>query len=151
MNDHTKEPWEVFGRNEIVNIDRELLAVTGNNFENYYDMSDKAYYNAHRIVACVNACKEIGSGTLQAEGVVTGGEYRDIYLKNNALQKKLDIAIRDKELAEIGKEYLKAQRDQLLAVLESFGHKSGCRKNAFGDTCTCGVDSVIASVKGGAE
>ena len=45
-------------------------------------------------------------------------------------------------------EKLTKQCDNLLAALQSFGHKSGCRKNAFGDTCTCGADSVIASVKG---
>lgn len=39
------------------------------------------------------------------------------------------------------------QRDELLAALEGFGHKLGCKKNAFGDECTCGVDAYIASVK----
>lgn len=43
---------------------------------------------------------------------------------------------------------LERQRDEVLAELQSFGHKSGCRKNAFSDTCTCGVDAAIASMKG---
>lgn len=45
---------------------------------------------------------------------------------------------------------LEKQRDELLAALESFGHKAGCRMNAFGDRCTCWIDAVIARVKGGA-
>lgn len=42
------------------------------------------------------------------------------------------------------------QRDELLSALVSYGHKSGCEKNAFGAECTCGIDAVISSVKGGA-
>lgn len=51
-----------------------------------------------------------------------------------------------KELAKVEK-----QRDELLSALESIGHKHGCHKNAFDSECTCGIDAVIASVKGGAE
>jgi hypothetical protein len=40
------------------------------------------------------------------------------------------------------------QRDGLLAAIKSFGHKPGCRKNAFGDECSCGVDAVIARAQG---
>lgn len=54
------------------------------------------------------------------------------------------------ELAQQYKEVVR-QRDELLSALESIGHKHGCHKNAFDSECTCGIDAVIASVKGGAE
>ncbi len=36
---------------------------------------------------------------------------------------------------------------QLLALVKSFGHKTGCAKNAFGEHCTCGVDEAIAAAE----
>ena len=36
---------------------------------------------------------------------------------------------------------------QLLALVKSFGHKTGCAKNAFGELCTCGVDEAIAAAE----
>ena len=47
---------------------------------------------------------------------------------------------------------LQAQQDepvnqQLLALVKSFGHKTGCAKNAFGELCTCGADEAIAAAE----
>lgn len=36
---------------------------------------------------------------------------------------------------------------QLLALVKSFGHKTGCAKNAFGEQCTCGADEAIAAAE----
>lgn len=37
--------------------------------------------------------------------------------------------------------------NQLLALVKSLGHKTGCAKNAFGEQCTCGVDETIAAAE----
>lgn len=80
--------------------------------------------NSRRIVACVNACE--GLTTEEVEGIPV----------------RLDLLARDYRA-------MKSERDELLALLESFGHKPGCRRNAFGEECTCGVDSAIAKAKRG--
>lgn len=37
--------------------------------------------------------------------------------------------------------------ENLKALAKSFGHKTGCAKNAFGEHCTCGVDEAIAAAE----
>ena len=122
MTDHTKEPW--------LCDKRTVYALNKNGFNTFsavvqdcHTSNSELEANARRIVACVNACECIETDELNAYRVVSSKEHQEI----------------------------ERQRDELLSLLESFGHKMGCGKNAFGDTCTCGVDDVIASVKGGAE
>lgn len=80
--------------------------------------------DARRVVACLNACEGISTENLED----------------------------NKPIIELANDYnvLLKQRDELLAALESIGHKHGCHKNAFDSECTCGIDAVIASAKGGA-
>ena len=92
-------------------------------FPQYRDAEAEA--NSRRVVACLTACAGISTENLEDNLPV-------------------------KELADRYNAVLK-QRDELLTALESVGHKHGCHKNAFGDKCTCGIDAVIAKVKGGAE
>lgn len=33
---------------------------------------------------------------------------------------------------------------EMAGDIASFGHKPGCRKNAFGDECTCGIDKALS-------
>ena len=54
-----------------------------------------------------------------------------------------EIARMSKELAKVTR-----QRDDLLFDFERIGHAAGCRKNAFGDICTCGITAAIARAKG---
>ena len=119
-------------------------------FPQYRDAEAEA--NSRRVVACLNACAGISTENLEDNLPVK--ELADRY---NALQKHCDgfaeqaASQRDarlwalKELAKVEK-----QRDELLEALESVGYKHGCHKNAFNDECTCGIDAVIANVKGGA-
>ena len=102
-------------------LELEKLGVTLA-FPQYPDT--KAKENSRRLTACWNAC----------EGISTEN-----------LEDNLPV----KELADRYNAVLK-QRDMLLDVLESIGHKHGCHKNAFGEECTCGIDAAIARVKGGA-
>ena len=39
------------------------------------------------------------------------------------------------------------QRDLAVEELEQRGHSAGCRKNAFGDLCTCGLDETLVAIK----
>lgn len=42
---------------------------------------------------------------------------------------------------------LTKQRDLAVEELEQRGHSAGCRKNAFGDLCTCGLDETLVAIK----
>ena len=42
---------------------------------------------------------------------------------------------------------LTRQRDLAVEALEKQGHSAGCRKNAFGDVCTCGLDDLLSTIK----
>jgi len=42
---------------------------------------------------------------------------------------------------------LTRQRDLAVEALEKQGHSAGCRKNAFGDICTCGLDDLLSTIK----
>ena len=64
-------------------------------------------------------------------------------LSENGFQLVKYYANPDPESAE-----MRMRIDELLAAIKSFGHKPGCRKNAFGDECSCGVDAVIARSQG---
>ena len=77
-----------------------------------------------------------------------GNELRNQVLKSEDLQQQLDNQGGMMELRRLRIEELEKQNDELLAAIKSFGHKPGCRKNAFGDECSCGVDSVIARAQG---
>ena len=48
-------------------------------------------------------------------------------------------------LNEVAK--LRNQRDLAVEALEKQGHSAGCRKNAFGDICTCGLDDLLSTIK----
>lgn len=39
------------------------------------------------------------------------------------------------------------QRDLAVEALEKQGHSAGCRKNAFGDICTCGLYDLLSTIK----
>lgn len=41
-------------------------------------------------------------------------------------------------------EALEQLAKDMLSFIESFGHKPGCRKNAFADVCSCGVDKALS-------
>lgn len=75
-------------------------------------------------------------------------ESRQMRARMERLEKELEteraLSFRN-QVAELEK-----QRDELLKLILSFGHKSGCKMNAFGDRCTCGIDAAIANAKGGA-
>lgn len=42
---------------------------------------------------------------------------------------------------------LTRQRDLAVEALEKQGHSAGCRKDAFGDICTCGLDDLLSTIK----
>lgn len=42
---------------------------------------------------------------------------------------------------------LTKQRYLAVEELEQRGHSAGCRKNAFGDLCTCGLDETLVAIK----
>ena len=41
-------------------------------------------------------------------------------------------------------EALEQLAQDMLGFIELFGHKPGCRKNAFGDVCSCGIDKALS-------
>jgi len=52
-----------------------------------------------------------------------------------------------KRIRELQAQQAEPANQQLLALVKSFGHKTGCAKNAFGEQCTCGADEVIAAAE----
>lgn len=122
MSNHTNAPW-LFDGKVVYALNEKGVNIFSAVVQDCHTSNSEMEANTRRIVACVNACECIETDELNAYRVVSSKEHQEI----------------------------ERQRDELLSLLESFGHKMGCGKNAFGDTCTCGVDDVIASVKGGAE
>lgn len=52
-----------------------------------------------------------------------------------------------KRIRELQAQQAEPVNQQLLALVKSFGHKTGCAKNAFGELCTCGADEAIAAAE----
>lgn len=121
MTTHTQGPWHRGGKKELrlSVVEMEKLGVSLA-FPQRRDAEADA--NSRRVVACLTACAGISTENLEDNLPV-------------------------KELADRYNAVLK-QRDMLLDVLDSIGHKHGCHKNAFGEECTCGIDAAIDSVKG---
>ena len=78
MSEHTKEPWGVVSEKWYLNGQPSIVGRNGAGFAvalmapwgpAVNDSVDKREANARRIVACVNACAEIGTEALEA-GVV---------------------------------------------------------------------------------
>ena len=70
-----------------------------------------------------------------AEKVKEAGKF-DIW-RTNPYTKVLETSIKQ----------LTRQRDLAVEALEKQGHSAGCRKNAFGDICTCGLDDLLSTIK----
>ena len=51
------------------------------------------------------------------------------------------------KILETSIKQLTKQRDLAVEALEKQGHSAGCRKNAFGDICTCGLDDLLSTIK----
>lgn len=62
----------------------------------------------------------------------------------NAYEKSAEAAM----LLSFKVDELTKQRDLAVEALEKQGHSAGCRKNAFGDICTCGLDDLLSTIKG---
>ena len=141
MSNHTKAPW-LFDGKVVYALNEKWVNIFSAFVQDGKTGEDELKANARRIVACVNACEGISTETLEQGSTlakITKSASDELAAARNM---QGNIEDRIARLAQ--------QRDELLAAIKSFGHKVGCRKNAFGDTCTCGVDSVIAKVKGGA-
>ena len=119
-NKHTPGPW-VIGRpppnGEQTIGDKNGLMVAV--ATTGYGVNSEA--NARRIVACVNACAGITTEQLERS-------------------KSLDEFMRSMKVIE-------QQRDLAVEALEKQGHSAGCRKNAFGDICSCGLDDLLSTIK----
>src|SRR3989304_2986272 len=67
---HTREPWHLYHENKVIEIhDGTSDAKSSIVFWTGFDAGDKSYEeklaNAHRIVACVNACAGIPTEQLE--------------------------------------------------------------------------------------
>lgn len=77
MKQHANEPWSAV---EVTKDEDQLIKIRASNGANiahlWIDVDDKHFSdeqreNAHRIVACVNACRNLSNNELEQKGLVT--------------------------------------------------------------------------------
>jgi len=98
---HTREPWHLYHENKVIEIhDGTSDAKSSIVFWTGFDAGDKSYEeklaNAHRIVACVNACAGIPTEQLETSH------------RNSAVTRLVENNI---ELLEAAKKYRQAVTD----------------------------------------
>lgn len=135
MHKHTPEPWCTNGReigDEPMMYTKISNSISGNSYE-------EAEANAHRIVACVNACAGMGDPEMVVR-MMKGIKVASSKVTDEGAAITFDFS----EAVEIMNEMAK-QRDELLAALEK------CRKFApmFGMShmIAAVADEAIAKVK----
>ena len=81
MSEHTKEPWR------LGEFDRSQFGTDDQQVGECWDKNAEA--NTRRIVACVNACREMSMEDLKDDGVIKMKQDRDQLLKQIKTEKSL--------------------------------------------------------------
>ena len=132
MTDHTKEPW-LCDKRTVYALNKNGFNIFSAVVQDCHAGNSELEANAHRIVACVNACEGIETDELNAYRVVSAKEYLKI----------------------------ERQRDELLAALEAVQAVADNSDGVAGwhmngdiakwDDLLPEIDNAITSVMGGAE
>ena len=102
MSKHTPEPWRV-GRPGAVVSDTPVPEMGGSDAVEYYGGhligESIIEANARRIVACVNACRGLGTDELEQHGLVSavGTELLELEKQRDELLETLEAAVKQME------------------------------------------------------
>ena len=136
MTDYTKGPWRI-GRPGSIVADEPVPEISGSDDVEYYGGhligESVSKGNARRIVACVNACAEWPTETLENQfaGKMFVGSGLQLWV--NYTDKKAEV------------EDLKQQRDELLAAAEKA--LDVCRRDYDSTDAVTVLSAAIAKVK----
>ena len=87
---------------------------------------------------CIHCGHDHGNGDFYGDDPIRYQER----LRAQAMLEKVAVYVLEKQIAALTR-----QRDLAVEALEKQGHSAGCRKNAFGDICTCGLDDLLSTIK----
>ncbi|NBV95554.1 MAG: hypothetical protein EBR90_02040 [Actinobacteria bacterium] len=111
---HTQEPWLVNRDGEITDADGNNIISAGYHFDYQFDNIN----DASRIVACVNACKNVDNETLEkiANGEMNGSEILELAQVKKQRAQLLEAL---KEVRADASFHLRKYRPHVLELVES--------------------------------
>ena len=89
MTDHTKEPW-LCDKRTVYALNKNGFNIFSAVVQDCHAGNSELEANAHRIVACVNACEGIETDELNAYRVVSAKEYLKIERQRDELLAALE-------------------------------------------------------------